>query len=72
LADNPNFIQTLRVNAAVEAALGEIQRARQTANRILELNPHETISIILTFRLARRPEDRAKIVEYLRLAGLPE
>ena len=72
LAVNANVIQTLRASAAVNAALGEIQGAREAANRILQLNPHEKISTILIFHLARRPEDRAKIVEYLRLAGLPE
>jgi TolB-like protein/class 3 adenylate cyclase len=71
-ADGPNYLPALRASAAIDAALGQFEQARQTAGRILELNPGEKISTTAMVRLARQPEDRARLVELLRLAGLPE
>jgi len=72
LADSPNYLPALRLSAALDAALGDVSRARETALRILQLNPSEKISNINVVRYSRNLEDRAKSVEFLRLAGLPE
>jgi tetratricopeptide (TPR) repeat protein len=72
LADDPTSPGGLRQIAIADVALGQIQRARQTVERLLELSPSTRISTTLFFRLARRPEDRTKYAEYMRLAGMPE
>ena len=72
LAERPSHLPALRLKAAVDVALGNIERARQTMSRILELNPGDKISNINIVRLSHRPEDRTRTIECLRLAGMPE
>jgi len=65
-------LATLRLLACSLALQGKLDQARSVARRILSLDP--------TFRLLgagelmplRRPEDSARFVEGLRLAGIPE
>lgn len=70
--DNANYIPCLRTGAAVHAALGQIEQAREIVARILVLDPNHRISTALVMQLARRSEDRGKLSQFLRLSGLPE
>jgi adenylate cyclase len=70
--DNANYIPCLRTSAAVHAALGQFRHAREIVDHILELDQNHKISTALVMRLARRSEDRDKLFQFLRLAGLPE
>ena len=72
LVYNPNYLPALRASAAVDAVLGRLQRAQETADHILQLNPSESTSTAMMVRIARRPNYRAKVIEFLRLAGVPE
>jgi adenylate cyclase len=72
LADNPKYIPCLRLSAAIEAALGLFGQGRLIVIHILELDPSQRISASRIVSLSRKPEDRAKMVECLRLVGLPE
>ena len=55
----------------VFALAGRLEEARKVAARFLEVVPEARISRAPPFYL-RRPEDLARYVEGLRLAGLPE
>jgi TolB-like protein len=72
LVESPRYIPALRVSAAIEAALGHCERGRLIVDQILELEPSQRISSSRVVHLSRKPEDRAKMVECLRLVGLPE
>jgi tetratricopeptide (TPR) repeat protein len=72
LVESPKFIPALRVSAAIAAALGDFERGRLIVNQILELEPSQKISSSRVVHLSRKPEDRVKMIEYLRLVGLPE
>ena len=67
-ARNPG---ALRAAAASFALAGRLEEARKVAARLLELFPEVRVSRSPPFYL-RRPEDLARFVEGLRLAGLPE
>ena len=70
--DNLKFLPSLRVSAASYVATDQTDRARQIVTRILELDPGHRISAARIVRNLRKAEDLAKMVEDLRLAGLPE
>ena len=63
----------LRHAAASFALAGRLEEARKVAARLSEAFPEARISRVPTpFYYLRRPEDRARYDEGLRLAGLPE
>jgi hypothetical protein len=63
----------MRIAAASHALAGRLAEAQRLVERLRQLDPLLRISnlgdIMPPFR---RPEDRAKYVEGLRMAGLPE
>src|SRR5262249_40818520 len=42
MTDNPTFLPTLRTMAAIEATAGDLEKARQFVDRILETDPGHT------------------------------
>jgi len=73
LRDQPNYVASLFIAAATHALSGHLAEAQKFAGRLRQFNPQFRISnlgdVMTPFR---RPEDRAKYVEGLRIAGLPE
>jgi len=72
LAHQPNFVPALRISAAANALAGRVDEARNVVARIRELAPAMSISRVKEILPYRRPEDVARIVDGLRLAGLAE
>ena len=68
-ARNPS---PLRAAAASLALAGRLEEARKVAARLLEVVPEARISRAQAPFYYRRPQDIARFVEGLRLAGLPE
>ena len=69
-ARNPN---ALRTAAASFALAGRLEEARKVVARFLEVFPEARVSRAQApFYYLRRPEDLARYVKGLRLAGLPE
>jgi tetratricopeptide (TPR) repeat protein len=68
-ARNPS---ALCAAAASFALAGRLEEARKVAARFLEVVPGARISRAHPLYYLRRPEDLARYVEGLRLAGLPE
>ena len=73
LRGNPNMLFPVRVAAISFALAGRLPEARQIIERLRQLDPELRLSnlgdILAPFR---RAEDRARFVEGLRRAGLPE
>ena len=73
LRDQPNMATALRTVAASHALAGRLAEAQQIMGRLRQLDPALRISnlgeLLPPFR---RAEDRARIVDGLRKAGLPE
>jgi TolB-like protein/class 3 adenylate cyclase len=73
LRDNPNMSSPIRVAAISHALAGRLPEARQIMERIRQLDPELRLSnlgdLLPPFR---RAEDRARYVDGLRRAGLPE
>jgi tetratricopeptide (TPR) repeat protein len=71
--ENPRILLTLRIAAACNVAAGRLEEARSAMVRALEIDPEMRVSN-LNVRLPKfhRPEDRARYVDCLRKAGLPE
>jgi tetratricopeptide (TPR) repeat protein len=71
--ERPNILATLRIAAVANAFAGHMEKARLAVSRALELDPGMRIST-LEHRIGifRRPEDHAKYIEGLRMAGLSE
>jgi TolB-like protein/tetratricopeptide (TPR) repeat protein len=72
LADNPNQLPTMRFVAAIKAVNGRLEEAKQIVKNVLKMNPEDRFSKIALVRYIRRPDYRRKLVDALRLAGLPE
>jgi hypothetical protein len=73
LRDQPGFASALRLGAASHVHAGRLAEAQKLTSRLRECYPGLRLSnlaeVIPRFR---RAEDRARIVEGLRKAGLPE
>ncbi len=54
------------------AELDRIEEARAALNRYLQLVPHETIERVRATSSPPRAEDRERMIDALRKAGLPE
>ena len=72
LAHQPNHLSALRASAAANALAGNIDEARKLMAQLRELDPAQRISNYKDYVPYRRPQDHEKMVEGLRLAGLPE
>jgi TolB-like protein/class 3 adenylate cyclase len=72
LRDMPNFVWTLSIVAASSALTGATDRASKTIACIRELNPGWCISEITKRIPFRRLEYKARMIEGLRKAGMPE
>ncbi len=69
---NPGDILTNGVVAASAALGGRLEVAGKVAARLRQLRPQLCISGLMEFFPFGRPEDRARLIEGLRKAGLPE
>jgi adenylate cyclase len=73
LQEQPNFLPALLGYAASSALAGRIADAQVAMSRALQIDPSLRISSSLSITsILRRPEDRSKVVEGARLAGMPE
>ena len=70
--EQPNFAFPMRVAAASHALAGHPSEAQKAMARLRLLDPQLRLSILGDIIAPLRPEDRAKYVEGLRRAGLPE
>jgi adenylate cyclase len=73
IQERPRQTSSLRFLAVALAYLGEIDRARGVVASMLELDPALTVTVVAEARTNQtNPEDKARFLEGLRLAGLPE
>jgi TolB-like protein/class 3 adenylate cyclase len=72
LVDQPTWTVALRALAIAGALAGNLSQARKALARLLELDPAMRISGLRDYLPYRRPEDVERMIEGLRLAGLPE
>ena len=73
LRGTPNLLPALRIGAAADAFAGQLEPARKTVARLLQINPNERVSNLeAIFGPYRRPDDAWRYGEGLRRAGLPE
>ena len=71
--EHPSFTSNLRGLCAGLAAIGKIEEARESAARLMALEPDFRLGIYEQTRLPyKTPELRNRILSHLRLAGLPE
>lgn len=68
----PNWGNTRRWRAASLALLGRLDEARSAIAEYLKMEPHYTISVYNRIGMLQRAEDRERLIEGFRLAGLPE
>jgi TolB-like protein/class 3 adenylate cyclase len=71
IARDPKYAVPLRVASIGHALAGRIDKARETMGLLREVDPELRLSHLKEVLPFRRPEDTARIVEGLRLAGLP-
>ena len=62
----------IRTLIAANVFSGNVEEARKIATRLLQTNPAIRISSLNDLRAFRRLEDVSKLIEGLRLAGIPE
>ena len=73
LRDQPNYLATMRILAASNALAGRSDEAQKTMARLRRLDPGLCMSNLEEVMAPlRRAEDRARWVDGLRKAGLPE
>src|SRR5262249_15610397 len=72
LRNMPNAKNTLAVLAASHGFMGHTEDAAKTVARLRSVDPNYRLSAIPDLNLSRRAQDRERLVEGLRLAGLPE
>ena len=68
----PKWGNTRRWRAASLALLGKLDEARLAIAEYLKMEPHYTISVYNRIGMLQRPEDKERLIEGFRLAGLPE
>ncbi len=73
LREQPNNLDVIGLLALSDALAGRLEKARAGMARLVQLSPGRRLSNI-SDRMPpyRRPEDRAKVLEAARKAGLPE
>jgi TolB-like protein len=72
LRDQPDFLAALRLVAASNACLGQMDQARATMTRHLQLDPTMSLAILRQYNPTRKPADFARFAGALRKAGMPE
>jgi tetratricopeptide (TPR) repeat protein len=73
LRSQPDYLGTIRIIAASNALAGRLDEAQKAMTRLRQLNPALRISNLEdVLPLFRRTDDRTRLVEGLRKAGLPE
>jgi len=72
IRDQPHFLAGHRVAAASNALADRMEEARAAIAALREADPTFRISNLWSRIPLRRPEDRARLEEGLRKAGLPE
>jgi adenylate cyclase len=72
LADQPNYAFALRVATASHALAGRVAESQKAAARLHQVCPQLRVSNLADVISPLRPADRARYVEGLREAGLPE
>jgi tetratricopeptide (TPR) repeat protein len=70
--EKPDHSAVLRIAAGCHAHAGRADQARKAIGRLRQLYPALRVSSMGDVVAFRRPEDVARLVEGLRLAGLPE
>jgi tetratricopeptide (TPR) repeat protein len=68
----PNFVSGWRHLAAAYAILGRMDEARTAVEQVLKLSPQDSIEVVQQAVPIVHVEGRAKYIEALREAGLPE
>lgn len=72
LRQQPNYASALRVAAASHALAGRSDQAKETIERHAKVAPAlRLVNIADVLPPFRRPEDRKKYVEALKMAGMP-
>ena len=72
LGNLPGFLPPVAVIAASHALSGRMDKARLAMQRLRELDPALRLGNLKDWLPIQRPEDSARFVDGLRLAGLPE
>jgi adenylate cyclase len=72
MREKPNFVRPFCVAAASYALAGQDENARAAIARVRQIDPDLRLSGARELFPMKRPEDRSKWVNGLRLAGLPE
>ena len=72
LADNPRYAIGYRVAAASLAQLGRQDEAAELVAKMLDIEPEFTMTKLRARLTYMHDEARARYIEGLRLAGLPE
>ena len=72
MREQPSFLAGFRAAAASNALAGRLDDARSIMARLREADPSHRISNLKDRIPLRRPGDRARLEQGLRLAGLPE
>jgi tetratricopeptide (TPR) repeat protein len=70
-ARDPKYAVPLRLACISHAHSGRLDKARETMGLLRDIDPELRLSKLNEVLPFRRPEDIARIVEGLRLAGLP-
>jgi tetratricopeptide (TPR) repeat protein len=68
----PGWLTAVRVAAACQVLVGQLDEARKLMVRMRESDPALRISTLTEVLPLRRPENFAKLADALRKAGLPE
>src|SRR5262245_56628345 len=69
--ENPRFSPMPRTRAASYALLGRDEEAHAAAKEFLAVYPHFRVSVFASWYPLQRPDDLERLVNGLRLAGLP-
>ena len=71
--EHPSFTSNLRGLCVVLSAMGRIDEARKTADKLMAIEPEFRLGIYEQTRLPYKPPElRRRFMDNLRLAGLPE
>ena len=72
LGNLPTLLVAVALLAASHALSGRLEKAQQAMKRLLELDPSLRVCNLRDWLPVQRAEDFTRLVEGLRLAGLPE
>ena len=71
-ARQPVYVHPIRTLIAANVLAGNVDQAREIATQLLEANPAIRISSLNDLRAFRYPQHVSRLIEGLRLAGIPE